>query len=663
MSYDPDKIFGTHTSSGGYDPDAIFEGVHPQKTLGYVDQNIDSGDLGMSEDDYASKAVEKEDLGVMGAFKGAFENLGMVLSMPYGVAGGVAGAIGDTASEVGTIAAGINPFSDVKLSDSTMFDRSLKESAQGVRSQFGEDMGQNMYIPQSEEAQRVAGAIGDAIPREALQIAEGLPPAGVAIRAANGGGFAADVMGATGRGGSEVANEFAKLERSQALSNPLQDGIDRATAAVRARGERVQANTDTLSGATTGSKFMPDEHIEMVENATPAQKRLYQQAQEDAKQANNGAGETERSSWTALGEQFQERATVLGEVGESYLGDMNKAREDIKQMTESGGVRTLTGELQESVASLLADNRITWNPETQKLDFAKSPVFNGQAELQRSLERFLVGTKTDSKITGSQQNYASFEDLHYLKQALQQAGYGARRTSGSGDKSTQLIQQISGIVNDTIRGISPAYADANDGLSMVIGSFNDLAKATKTDVSIGDADFTNGQWRRVAQNSRRLTSNTDSGINMDQTLKDIDDVLVGEAGKGEAGNVSPEQLARLGMRPDGQGGFTQETNLRQLALFSNYMDILHGDGKPTAFKGLIAQANDRHLENLVANSVWGNQVGASASFWKATMQKLRGPEYQMRTEGDLVKETDELRKMISLDVDEAIKEMLGRSYE
>ena len=607
--------------------------AQPQEGLGYVDQNIDSGDLGMSEDDVASKAVERDELGVMGAFKGAFENLGMVLSMPYGVASGVAGAIGDTATEVGTIAAGLNPFSDVKLSDSTMFDQSLKESAQGVRGQFGEDMQQGMYIPQSEEAQRVAEAVGDAIPREALQIAEALPPAGIAVT--------------TG---------------SRALGNVVEEGIERATHAVRSRGERMDANRQTLAGTTTGSKFMPDEHIEMVENAPAQQKALYSQIRDDSKSANNGAGNTDRSSWSVVGDQFGNRAEVLGEVGESYSRDMDKAMADIAKMTDQGGVRTLTKDLQTEMTDFLLRNKVTMD-EKGKLDFENSPVFQGQGKLQKAVRRFMSGTQTESSIGAGTQNYASFEDLHTLKQALQQAGYGSKRSLGAGDRSTQIIQNLSGMVNGTLREISPKYADANDGLSSVIRSFEDLAGATKTDVSLGEADFTTGEWRKVAQNSRRMISNTDSGINMDQTLKNIDEVLLNESGKGANGNISEAQLRRLGFTPNSDGGFDQQVNLRQLALFSNYMDILNGDGKATAFKNLVAEANDRHFENLAANSIWGNQVGASASAVKAAQSWWRNEASQMKEAGKVVEKTDKLRASIKSEVDEAIKEMLSRQYE
>ena len=250
-----------------------------------------------------------------------------------------------------------------------------------------------------------------------------------------------------------------------------------------------------------------------------------------------------------------------------------------------------------------------------------------------------------------------------LKQALQQAGYGSNRKLGSGDRTTGLIQQMSGMVNGTIRGISPAYADANDGLSSVIKSMNDLSSATKTDLSLNESNFTTGEWRKVAQNSRRMISNTDSGINMDQTLKEIDEVLLNESGKGANGNVSQEQLKRLGFTPNADGGFDQQVNLRQLALFSNYMDILNGDGKPTAFKNLVAEANDRHFENLSANAIWGNQVGASAAAVKAAQQAWRTEASQMRKAGEAVKQTDKLRAKIKSEVDEAIKEMLGRSYE
>jgi hypothetical protein len=638
MSYDPDAIFAS-ASSPGYDPDAIFAKASAEADKSFVDPNIDSGDLGMSEDDFAPKPQEESDIGIMGAFKGAFENLGMLLSMPYGVAGGVAEAVKDTVTEVGTLAAGMNPFSDVKLSDSTMFDRSPLESAQGVASQFGDDMAQHMYLPQSEESAVVRDTVADAIPREAMQIAEALPPSGVALSAT--------------RNGIRMADDL------------IGDGSGAAGAAVRARGERIEANRQTLSGASTGSKFMADEHIDMIESAPVEQKRLYSQIRDDSRSANNGAGDTDRSSWSVVGDQFANRAEVLGEVGESYLADMQKAKEKIASAEgfSSGGsgvVYTSTRKLRNEMQAMLeADYGVKFDANGVP-DLTNTPFYSGTGKLKNAINAFFE--RTNKRGTGHAP-VSDFEDLEKLKNYLQEMSYSQKVNGTANSKSNAAIQRLSGMVNGTLRTISPEYAAANDGLSSVISSMNDLSRATRTDLSLSDASFSTGEWRKVAQNTRRLTSNTDSGINMDQTLKDIDEVLLNESGKGANGNISPEQLKRLGFTPNSDGGFDQQVNLRQLALFANYMDILNGDGKPTAFKNLIAEANDRHFENLAANSIWGNQVGASAAAVKGLQQKFRTEASQMRKAGEVVEKTDKLRANIKSQVDEAIAEMLGREYQ
>ena len=112
---------------------------------------------------------------------------------------------------------------------------------------------------------------------------------------------------------------------------------------------------------------------------------------------------------------------------------------------------------------------------------------------------------------------------------------------------------------------------------------------------------------------RKLTSNYDAGVDLDQTLKNIDEVLIGEANKGPNSRISQDQLNALDIRMDDNGQLVMGTNVRELAIFAHYMNLLNGDGKMTSFGTLTKEANN-HLENLVANSVWGNQVASAAGY-------------------------------------------------
>ena len=78
---------------------------------------------------------------------------------------------------------------------------------------------------------------------------------------------------------------------------------------------------------------------------------------------------------------------------------------------------------------------------------------------------------------------------------------------------------------------------------MVIRSMNDLAKATKTDVSISD-EYNFSSWRvaQGLQQHAQADKHYDAGVDLDQTLKGIDEVLIGEANKGQNSRISQEQL-------------------------------------------------------------------------------------------------------------------------
>ena len=143
------------------------------------------------------------------------------------------------------------------------------------------------------------------------------------------------------------------------------------------------------------------------------------------------------------------------------------------------------------MTQLLADNRITYDPNTGRVEFGDSAVFNGQPKLKKAIERFMRGTTTESGVTGGRMNYASFDDLVTLKEALQQAGYSAARKQGGNDKSTAMIQRLSGMVNGTVRSIRPSTRQRWIVHGDQLHEY--LARATKTDVNLNQYNFNDGE--------------------------------------------------------------------------------------------------------------------------------------------------------------------------
>lgn len=585
---------------------------------------------------------EDDDWSVGDIFKGAVETAGtMITGMTTGLVGGVTGAID---GYVGGLMAGMTPGTD--------------EFNKNVRGRSDEVAAQGTYIPQTEAGTTMVDTIGGAMaPFEAME--PFMPALGMPAEAA----AVASAASRTARAATDIVDPNAGhstkyVEDSMATNRGEGDPDFQTSPDYQPNGAAYPGQTADPAGEAlqvTGGKFMAPEHVSMVKNADPVQRGKMARMREESIASKNGT-QAQHSPYNVIADEFESRSRVLGQVGEQYLADMNAARKATDKM-DTNNVRTLTGELQTEMFDILRESGVKVNKDGT-LDFRKSNIFSGDKKLQRAVERVLDLSTTPSQVRpGTNYNASTFDELHKLKQYLQQGGYEFGQSTGA-SSATNALQRMSGAVNGTLRGISPEYGAANDGLSMVIRSMNDLAKATKTDVSISEYNFSQGEWRKVSNNMRKLTSNYDAGVDLDQTLKGIDEVLIGEANKGQNSRISQEQLDALDIRMDDNGQLVMGTNVRELAIFGHYMNLLNGDGKMTSFGSLTKEANN-HLENLVANSVWGNQVGASAAGYKFFANR--------RSDESLISgQTAKTRKDVQIDrkrrelVDDALVEVLNR---
>lgn len=624
MAYDPDKIWGAmaQSSQGGYDPDAIWGTAIDTS---FVDPSIDSGDLGMSEEDYAPKPkAEEPDLGVVGTFKGVMENVASMLSLPTSAAVATYNALDSSAQQIANA---------VFTEDGSIGDLMRPEALLPDPRQFGNDFVNNVYIPEGPEAGQVADAIGDAVPREVWRTLEAIPPVAMA-------------------------------------SGPMKLGMvaNRMQQQIIGRGKRMLENKNFLSGRSSGVEFLPDEAIDAMEHADPNMKELFLRQLEESRALRNGFGDSDKSAYGVLADQFQYRANLLAKAGRGYLDDMRKARRNIAEgkvdyennadgtmvVRTDGTVLKRTGELRDQLKTVLQDEFNVKVGKNGQLDFSLSPIAEGQGKLKKAIQRFWDGTGAEGNAYTS--NLSSFDELDYLKKYLQRAAYNNARKSGPGGETNALIERMSGMVNKTLRDISPEYAAANDGLSTVIETFKDLRDATGINVNVNREMFDTGDWRKLALNTRKIASNYNAGIDLDQTWKNMDKALRGESQRvgrnGEfVGHVTPDEFAAI----DG-------VNPRQLAIFGSYMEALHGAGKPNSFKSLVDAGRNgaNHGENFVANALWGNQVGASAAGYKWLMQNLPSQSMREAAAGKEVAKRLDRQDEIRLQIEENLRELLKR---
>lgn len=600
----------------------------PAEDVSFVDPNIDSGDLGMSEEDYAPKNP-KEDLDSVGIFKGVMQNIGSALSIPAAAGVALYDALDNSAQQIAR---------SVFTEDGSVGDLMSTDALLPDGERFANTFVDNIYTG-GDEASQVRDAVGDQ--RELWRTVEALPPAKIAAGPMK--------LGMTG------LHWLDKLQDTRA-GQVVSDINQR----VLARGERMKANKDYLSGRATGVNFLPDEAIAGLENADPRMKELFMRQLDDSKRLNNGWGDPTASAYNVLADQFQHRSTLLAKAGRGYLDDMKAAREKIARgeidypnnadgsvvVRTDGTVLKRTGDLRDDMRNVLKDEfNIKMGPDG-KLDFSLSPIAEGEKKLQQAITRFMNGTSSHGD--AYTQNLSSFDELDYLKKYLQRASYNNTRKHGAGGETNALIQRMSGMVNDTLRGISPEYAKANDGLAKVIETFKDLRSATGIDVDVNRAMFETDEWRKLALNTRKIASNYNAGVDLDHTWRTMDEALKGEVGR----HINADEFAAI----DG-------INPRQLAIFGSYMEALYGAGKPNSFKSLVEAGladGANHGLNFAANAAWGNAVGASASGIKWAGQNLPTQGLRDRAAGKEIQKKLTREEEVMIEIEENLREMFKR---
>jgi hypothetical protein len=243
---------------------------------------------------------------------------------------------------------------------------------------------------------------------------------------------------------------------------------------------------------------------------------------------------------------------------------------------------------------------------------------------------------------------------------LQRIGYTNSRKQGAGGDANAIIQQLSGQVNGYIRELSPEYAAANDGLSKVITVFNDMKQSIKPKSEISfTEDFSKRDMKDLARQSRGLTNNTRSGIDLDETIRLMDDTILSEGN-----NLGPDVMQALNIVDDGAGNLRMGTDLRQMAVFAEQLNQLMGDGKVTSFHDLIKSATNQqggNLANAAYNTIWGNMVGATADISKeiAALARKNNPKKLAKRHDELVQERRKFEDYNREAVLQAIDELLA----
>lgn len=631
----------TSAAAGGW-RSIVVDGDERPAEAGYVDPNIshhstDDIPSGLDVEGELPPAQKKEwGHSPLETFMGVMDNIKSIGSAPVGMFNAAVDMLDQGVGEtVGNLSVG----DDGLEYTAPAWTRGEGKTGVEVGQRFMQTTADNMFIPDSESAKDVA----DLIPDELMRMAEALPPSvAPGIHAAREGASLARRVNDPNAPPLRPLQETAEAGRDlinnapDAVTQVGRDMVNRTEDAYtnwqKARGTRKAGEARAEAEELLINRWLGPEMTEVVANASPEMKRLFAQMAEDAQtQAYGGidpiTGERVKtiasgrvSSRDTIGQQFEERTGQVAELGRTYVAELAEARRAMQE-SDAGGYKIDTTGLIDSITEMLLKQKITVDRRSGEVDLSSSDIpENEQRVLQGAIQRVL---KDLQKGNVSESN---FGQLDTLKGLLQNTAFGNSKDSGMSGKAGGLIKRMSGEVNALLRAETDAqsigYGSANDNLSGVIKVFNDMNKAMGgDDVDFNTDSFDPRKAREVSRRSRGLTNNTASGINLDETLRDMDGIL---ASAGDS--LSPEIRQILNMTKGEDGKWSVNTDMRQLAVFAEMLNQVVPDGKHTSFHDLIKSATSGqggNLSNAAYNAIWGNYVGTTAELAKSVTGALK----------------------------------------
>ena len=191
--------------------------------------------------------------------------------------------------------------------------------------------------------------------------------------------------------------------------------------------------------------------------------------------------------------------------------------------------------------------------------------------------------------TGGRPDAARLHNLKLQLDNLIDYGRTSQQLTAEGQRT---VKSIRAELNQVLRTVDPDYAKANDVVSRGLDAFDNLRQSAGTKVDI----FADTADKAVGQQLRRLFSNTQARVNLEDTVKLLDD-LADELG----------------------GSFN--TNAYDLALFANNLDRKFGAVAETSIQGVMEAAQ---MASNVARADVPGMAAQGARFVKDKISKARG---------------------------------------
>lgn len=230
-----------------------------------------------------------------------------------------------------------------------------------------------------------------------------------------------------------------------------------------------------------------------------------------------------------------------------------------------GGLKINTGKIEDTVIQELSDLEIDIPPEilsntTKLADYLKSDdAFMGSLVSANPSSKKVIKEVLDLL---SEPVAVDARRAHFVKRQIQEMiDFEKLPNSGLTKSGERFANAIRDALNESVREVSPRYAEINDKLSASIRAMEDLKKAVGPSVKLDKK----GGSEILGQVLRGLTSQNKGRINLENAAGNID--------------KTAKQL-----------GANFDVDVRDLVVFGNTLDDRFGSSARSGFQGQIEQA-------------------------------------------------------------------------
>ena len=185
--------------------------------------------------------------------------------------------------------------------------------------------------------------------------------------------------------------------------------------------------------------------------------------------------------------------------------------------------------------------------------------------------------------------------FHNLKRQIDAlVDYGKAGKEGIPASGEQVLKGIRRALNQSLRAVDEDYARVNDVLSTSIKTFDDIGDSVGTKIDIFGASADRG----IGQQLRRLFSNTQARIAMEDAIKQLDDVA-------------------------NQFGGNFNNSAYDLSLFATHLDKRFGTVADTSLQGVMESAVGRGAQAMTQGTT-ATAAQMAADFVKRKTNEARG---------------------------------------